>query len=271
MSLKTVMCKLMATDLLHRYMQAGPPQMLRVSMNMKILSKKSWHDIVVEDPKMSAQISERVLGICICFDAVILLWRASCILLSAGDVCTQLPVLKAAKLGDAVGKAAAKGDVQQACSPVTLCSEERANASTCLHNNQLFARSYGDNSSSRAGFISVEQKRLSTQVVAAAVEHAMEATRGHRDVHALYEGNPESAGSMLDAGPTGRSHLAEAKAAAEARGEHIFAKPDHLGIQVSVAAQHLLTDDRLGFFTAVMMMLLIWHLVLSHLDMATQI
>jgi len=32
------------------------------------------------------------------------------------DVCfAQLPVLKAAKLGDAVGKAAAKGDIQQAC------------------------------------------------------------------------------------------------------------------------------------------------------------
>ena len=70
------------------------------------------------------------------------------------------------------------------------------------------------------------------QVVAAAVEHAMEATRGHRELHARYEGDPASAGSMHDAGPTGRTHLQEAKAAAEARGEHVFAKPDHLGIQV---------------------------------------
>ena len=61
----------------------------------------------------------------------------------------------------------------------------------------------------------------------------MEATRGQRELHALYEGNAESADSMHDAGPTGRSHLAEAKAAAEARGEYIFAKPDHLGIQVA--------------------------------------
>ena len=70
------------------------------------------------------------------------------------------------------------------------------------------------------------------QVVTAAVEHAMEATRGHRELHARYEGNSESTESMHDAGPTGRSHLMEAKAAAEARGEYIFAKPDHLGIQV---------------------------------------
>ena len=29
-------------------------------MNMRVLSKKSWHDIAAEDPKLSAQISERV-------------------------------------------------------------------------------------------------------------------------------------------------------------------------------------------------------------------
>ncbi len=50
-------------------------------------------------------------------------------------------------------------------------------------------------------------------------------------MYAQYEGNPDSTESMFDVGPSGLSHLAEAKAAAEARGEHIFAKPDHLGIQ----------------------------------------
>ena len=40
--------------------QAGPPQVLRVSMNVRVLSRKSWHDIAAEDPKLSAQISERV-------------------------------------------------------------------------------------------------------------------------------------------------------------------------------------------------------------------
>jgi hypothetical protein len=68
-------------------------------------------------------------------------------------------------------------------------------------------------------------------VVASAISHAREATRGHREVYAQYEGNPDSTESMFDVGPSGLSHLAEAKAAAEARGEHIFAKPDHLGIQ----------------------------------------
>ena len=65
----------------------------------------------------------------------------------------------------------------------------------------------------------------------------MGATRGHRELHALYEGNPDSAGGMHDSGPTGQSHFSEAKAAAEARGEHIFAKPDHLGIQVRQTAR----------------------------------
>ncbi len=43
-------------------LQAGPPQVLRVSMNMRVLSNKSWHDIAAEDPKLSAQICERVRG-----------------------------------------------------------------------------------------------------------------------------------------------------------------------------------------------------------------
>ncbi len=60
----------------------------------------------------------------------------------------------------------------------------------------------------------------------------MEATRGYRELHARYDGDPEGTSSMHDAGPMGRSHLQGAKAAAEARGEYIFAKPDHLGIQV---------------------------------------
>ena len=47
----------------------------------------------------------------------------------------------------------------------------------------------------------------------------------------MYEGNLASAESMYDVGPSGLSHLAEAKAAAEARGEYIFAEPDHVGIQ----------------------------------------
>ena len=51
-----------------------------------------------------------------------------------------------------------------------------------------------------------------------------EATRGQREMHAQYEGNPENRESMHDAGPTGQSHLKEAKAASEERGEHIFAK-----------------------------------------------
>jgi hypothetical protein len=63
----------------------------------------------------------------------------------------------------------------------------------------------------------------------------MEATRGQREMYARYEGNPQSGESMHDAGPTGQSHLKEAKAAAEARGEHIFAKADHLGIQARPA------------------------------------
>ena len=59
--------------------------------------------------------------------------------------------------------------------------------------------------------------------------HAMEATRGQREVFALYRE------SMHDATmPDGRSPFQVAKAAAWDRGEHIFAKPDHLGIQVLV-------------------------------------
>ena len=34
--------------------------MLRQSLNMRVLSKKSWTDIAAEDPKLSAQITERV-------------------------------------------------------------------------------------------------------------------------------------------------------------------------------------------------------------------
>jgi hypothetical protein len=41
-------------------LQAGPPQVLRKSLNMRVLSKKSWTDIAIEDPKLSAQITERV-------------------------------------------------------------------------------------------------------------------------------------------------------------------------------------------------------------------
>ncbi len=82
-----------------------------------------------------------------------------------------------------------------------------------------------------------QSNHLLRQVVAAAVEHAMESTRGYRELHARYEGDPQSAGSMHDAGPTGRSHLQQAKVAAEARGEYIFAKPDHLGIQVRSIAK----------------------------------
>ena len=77
------------------------------------------------------------------------------------------------------------------------------------------------------------------QVVAAAVAHAMEATRGQREMHARYEGNPESSESMHDPGATGRSHMHEARAAAEARGDYIFAKPDHLGIQVMILCARL--------------------------------
>ena len=69
--------------------------------------------------------------------------------------------------------------------------------------------------------------------------HAMEATRGQREMHARYEGNPKSSESMHDPGPTGRSHMHEARAAAEARGDYIFAKPDHLGIQVMILCARL--------------------------------
>ena len=58
--------------------------------------------------------------------------------------------------------------------------------------------------------------------------HAMEATRGQREVFGLYRESMHEPGS----GPDGRSPFQIAKAAAEDRGEHIFAKPDHLGIQV---------------------------------------
>jgi len=64
-----------------------------------------------------------------------------------------------------------------------------------------------------------------------AITHAMEATRGRRELYARYEGNPDCTGSMYDIGASGQSHVAEAKAAAEARGEYTFAKMDHLGIQ----------------------------------------
>ena len=69
------------------------------------------------------------------------------------------------------------------------------------------------------------------KVVAAAVAHAMEATRGRRELYDRYDGNPDSSESMHDVGVSGRSRVAEAKAAAEARGEYTFAKMDHLGIQ----------------------------------------
>jgi len=68
-------------------------------------------------------------------------------------------------------------------------------------------------------------------VVTTAIAHAMEATRGRRALYARYEGNPDSRESMYDVGAGGRSHVAEAKANAEARGEYTFAKMDHLGIQ----------------------------------------
>ena len=76
------------------------------------------------------------------------------------------------------------------------------------------------------------------QVVQLAVGHAMEATRGQREVFGLYKE------SMHESGPDGRSPFQVAKAAAQDRGEHIFAKPDHLGIQVlrntaSVRGMHL--------------------------------
>ena len=74
--------------------------------------------------------------------------------------------------------------------------------------------------------------------------HAMEATRGQREMHAQYDGNPASGNSMHDAGPTGQSHLQEAKAAAEARGEHIFAKADHLGIQAGSAQRQIINSPR---------------------------
>ncbi len=59
----------------------------------------------------------------------------------------------------------------------------------------------------------------------------MEATRGQREVFGLYRD------SMHEAGEDGRSPFQVAKAAAEDRGEHIFAKPDHLGIQVLIGAK----------------------------------
>ena len=78
-------------------------------------------------------------------------------------------------------------------------------------------------------------------MVTEAVEHAMEATRGYREVFALYEGSPDSKESIYDTGPNGLSHLAAAKAAAEARGEYTFAKPDHLGIQARLFCACTLT------------------------------
>ena len=69
-------------------------------------------------------------------------------------------------------------------------------------------------------------------MVQAAIDHAMEATRGQRELHDEHEGRSGGTSSMHDIGPTGRSHLQHAQAAAELRGEYIFAKPDHLGIQV---------------------------------------
>ena len=90
------------------------------------------------------------------------------------------------------------------------------------------------------------------QVVAAAVTHAMEATRGRRELYARYEGDPDSAESMYDLGAGGQSHVADAKAAAEARGEYTFAKMDHLGIQARRVPQsrrmpaHLLVNQLKG-------------------------
>ena len=174
--------------------------MLRKALNMRVLSKKSWTDIAIEDPKMSAQITERVrsclekcsyAGVspgaasasrsaCACFrgccvrenscalgarpvfvEADILKCRpifnapsclgpqtaechigfapyhacnishnprshdAACFPLIKRDgrsgVCAQLPVLKAAKLSDAVGTAAASGDVRQARNNIEVC------------------------------------------------------------------------------------------------------------------------------------------------------
>ena len=72
----------------------------------------------------------------------------------------------------------------------------------------------------------IQRPSMLPQVVQLAVGHAMEATRGQREVFKVYRE------SMHESGPDGRSPLQVAKAAAEERGEHIFAKPDHLGIQV---------------------------------------
>ena len=74
------------------------------------------------------------------------------------------------------------------------------------------------------------QACVRTQVVQLAVAHAMEATRGQREVFGLYRESMHDAG----AGADGRSPFQIAKAAAQERGEHIFAKPDHLGIQVHI-------------------------------------
>jgi hypothetical protein len=60
----------------------------------------------------------------------------------------------------------------------------------------------------------------------------MEATRGQREVFGLYRE------SMHESGPDGQTPFQVAKAAAQGRGEHIFAKPDHLGIQVHRTTLH---------------------------------
>ena len=62
----------------------------------------------------------------------------------------------------------------------------------------------------------------------------MEATRGQREVFGLYRE------SMHESGPDGRTPFETAKAAAQGRGEHIFAKPDHLGIQVTAPSTHVM-------------------------------
>ena len=91
-------------------MQSGPPQLLRSSLHMAIADGANWSDIVLQNPVMSEAISERVRSKpSPCLQAYICYGQAE----ASQLLRLQLPVLKAAKLTEITGAAAAQGNVRQ--------------------------------------------------------------------------------------------------------------------------------------------------------------